>query len=278
MNHHRSSAPDLAADGASRLPRKTSLKPDDDFINKFKKSFPNVITGGLMAGGPSHTDTINPAAVDSAVHGRSVAFPTALDSKRDAEHCWNMFNAESSLLTPRPGSESEDVKGNDSTPRAVQDFRFTPSLMDPNSFQFMALANQPPGYYAPTPGGMTTLYHHQAGDLHTPLGYNIVTPNSIPNSLSTGLPVDPHGEMNLHGFHNPAPFMPHHLEDIHPYSQQAGFAPSTFLQSDSGYDTMDRSEDSPMGHMTMQPTQPMNVMATGFSEQMEDSSMTDGEK
>lgn len=257
--------------------RKTSQKPDDDFISKFKKSFPDVITGGPMAGDAGQPGAMNPAAVDSAMQARLVAIPAELDSKRDVEQCWNVLNAESSLITPRPCSESDDIKGNDSTPRAVQDFKFTPSFMDPNSFQFMALANQPPGYYTPTPGGMATIFHPQAGDLHTPLGYNIVTPISIPNSLSMSLPGDPHGEMNMHGFRNPAPFMPHHLQNINPYSQ-AGFAPSTFLHSDSGYDTMDRSEDSPMGNMTMQGSQCLNMMSTDFSEHMEDSLMTDGEK
>ena len=32
-------------------------------------------------------------------------------------------------------------------------FRFTPSLLDPNSSAFAAFAAQPPGYYTPTPGG-----------------------------------------------------------------------------------------------------------------------------
>jgi hypothetical protein len=233
-----------------------------------------------MAGDARQSGTINPAAVESTMHGRFVCPPAALDSKCGLYQLWNLLGAESKLFTPyRPGSENDDNKVNDPTPRAVQDFRFTPSLMDPNSFQFMALANQPPGYYTPTPGGMTTIYHHQAGDLHTPtLGYNLVTPISIPNSLSEGLPVDPNADMNMHGFHHPTQFMPQHFQNINPFSQQAGYAPSTFLHRDSGYDPMDRSEESPMDHMTMQGTQPLNLMTTGFSEQMEVSSMTDGEK
>ena len=36
-------------------------------------------------------------------------------------------------------------------------FRFTPSLLDPNSSAFAAFAAQPPGYYTPTPTGSSTL-------------------------------------------------------------------------------------------------------------------------
>lgn len=150
--------------------------------------------------------------------------------------------------------------------------------MDPDSFQFMALANQPPGYYTPTPGGMTTIYHHQAGDLHTPLGYNLVTPISIPNTLSAGFPAGPNGE--LHVNHFPAQqqqFMPQHYN---PFAQQTAFAPSAFMHRDSTYDPMDRSEESSIDQMTVPGAQPMNLMmpGVGLSDQMEVSSETDGEK
>src|SRR5579871_1810425 len=80
----------------------------------------------------------------------------------------------------------EDIKDQDPTPRAQHEpWRFTPSLLDPNSFAFSAFANQPPGYYTPTPGGTNTLYHNQAGDLHTPgmgIGMGLGTPLSLPTS------------------------------------------------------------------------------------------------
>lgn len=174
--------------------------------------------------------------------------------------------------------DDDEIKVNDPTPRNLQDLRFTPSLMDPNSFQFMALANQPPGYYTPTPGGMTTIYHHQAGDLHTPLGYNLVTPISIPNTLSAGFPTGPNGE--LHVNHFPAQqqqFMPQHYN---PFAQQTAFAPSAFMHRDSTYDPMDRSEESSIDQMTVPGAQPMNLMmaGVGFADQMEVSPETDGEK
>lgn len=146
--------------------------------------------------------------------------------------------------------------------------------MDPNSFQFMALANQPPGYYTPTPGGMTTIYHHQAGDLHTPLGYNLVTPISIPNTLSAGF-AGPNGELQVNHYPQQQ-FMPQHFN---PFAQQT-FAPSAFMHRDSAYDPMDRSDESSIDQMTLPSAHSLNMMmpGMGFSDHMEVSSETDGEK
>lgn len=150
--------------------------------------------------------------------------------------------------------------------------------MDPNSFQFMDLANQPPGYYTPTPGGMTTINHHQAGDLHTPLGYNMVTPVSISNTLSAGFPAGPNGELHVNHFPlQPQSFMP---QTYNPFAQQTIYAPSAFMHRDSTFDTMDRSEESSIDQMTIPSARSLEMMmpGVGFSDQMEMSSETNGEK
>lgn len=245
--------------------RRTSQKPDEELISKFKKTFPDVNSTGSLSGDGMHTGSMNPAAVEEGMPGQYVSLRS--------EHSTNHANS----LCFRP--DEGDIKVNDPTPRNLQDLRFTPSLMDPNSFQFMALANQPPGYYTPTPGGMTTIYHHQAGDLHTPLGYNLVTPTSIPNTLSAGFPAGPNGE--LHVNHFPVPqqqFMPQHYN---PFAQQTAFAPSAFMHRGSTYDPMDRSEESSIDEMTVPDAQPLNMMmmpGVGFADQMDVSSETDGEK
>jgi hypothetical protein len=150
--------------------------------------------------------------------------------------------------------------------------------MDQNSFQFMALPNKPPGYCIPTPGGMTTIYHHQAGDLHTPLGYNLVTPISIPNTLSAGFSAGPNG--GLHVNHFPAEQQQFISQHYNPFAQQTAFAPSAFMHRDSAYDPMDRSEESSKDQMKVLGAHPMNLTMpdVGFSDQMEVSSETDGEK
>lgn len=123
------------------------------------------------------------------------------------------------------------------------------------------------------------MYHHQAGDLHTPLAYNLATPISIPNSISSNLQVDPNGDMNLdyQNMHNQ--FMPQHFQNMDSFTEQAGYAANSYMQRDSGYDPMDRSEESSIDQMAM-PGQSMNMMMpnVGFSEEMDMSAETHGEK
>ncbi|KAH8692671.1 putative CP2 transcription factor [Talaromyces proteolyticus] len=220
--------------------RRTSQKPGEEFINKFRKSFPDVISSISFPGDDRQGSSVNQATLDSEIHDRP---------------------------------ENDEInKPNDPTPRALQDIRFTPSVLDPNSFQFMDFANQPPGYYTPNTGGMTTIYHPQAGDLHTPLPYNLGTPISIPNTISASQPVDPPGDMNVNNFTpNMQHFMPQPFQNMNPFAEQTAFAPNSFIHRDSTYDPMDRSEESSMDQMTMQGGQPLNMMMpnVGFSEQMD---------
>src|SRR3954463_7789634 len=109
----------------------------------------------------------------------------------------------------------DELKDLDPTPRAQHEpWRFTPSLLDPNSFAFSNFANQPPGYYTPTPGGTNTLYHNQAGDLHTPgmgIGMGLGTPLSLPTSTD-GMHTNTMMDMSAFShqmppqFHNYNPF------------------------------------------------------------------------
>lgn len=140
------------------------------------------------------------------------------------------------------------LKDVDSTPRSNEPWSFgasclTPSIMDPNSSSFSLLANQLPDYYTPTSAGIT-LYHHQAGDLHTPnYGLGLGTPLSMPTSdgpvpaggLGTAFPnfqshASQHLEQapfdNVDPFHmqHVPPFPPHHF--THPTSFGATNEPS----------------------------------------------------
>lgn len=120
--------------------------------------------------------------------------------------------------------------------------------MDPNSFSFTNFANAPPGYYTPTPGGNNTLYHPQAGDLHTPnmvLGMGLGTPLSMPTTEAAAMPpaqtmMDASGFQNLqsHQFHHFNPF-------IQVPAPEPSFAPSSFVHQDTGYETMEQ-DGSPM--------------------------------
>lgn len=168
--------------------------------------------------------------------------------------------------------ETEDLKDHDATPKGFQDpWRFTPSLMDPNSFAFASFANQPPGYYTPTPGGVNTLYHSQAGDLHTPgMGMNVGTPLSLPHN-GPAMPADAaadmhhfHPQMLQHQFQNPFSAQP----------QPTSFAPSTFVHQDSGYEPMNSSENSPLDSMNVGIPQQDNAAPTQLNIRPSDATMS----
>ncbi|EOD48106.1 putative cp2 transcription factor protein [Neofusicoccum parvum UCRNP2] len=181
------------------------------------------------------------------------------------------------MFRNRHFGDSEDVKDQDPTPRGAEQWRFTPSLMDPNSFAFASFANQPPGYYTPTPGGTNTIYHSQAGDLHTPgFSMGLGTPLSMPTSESALQAAQSTGP-GMHGFQphpiaplpfqNPNPFaMPHHQ-----MSQAQSFAPHQFTHQPAAFDPMGQAEEQAMDGMPvdieMQEHSPMLNFAQGFGEQ-----------
>ena len=174
----------------------------------------------------------------------------------------------------RPG-DPDDIKDQDPTPRGNNEpWRFTPSLLDPNSFAFTTFANQPPGYYTPTPGGTNTLYHSQAGDLHTPgFSFGLGTPLSLPTSEGTlhagqAAPnnsqfqgFNPHALANHHHFQNTNPFA------IQPQHSQS-FAPHQFTHQPSAFDHAPLNqahEDSPMENVV--PEVEMQSPLIGFAPQ-----------
>ncbi|KAF2149905.1 hypothetical protein K461DRAFT_281140 [Myriangium duriaei CBS 260.36] len=144
--------------------RKNSQKPPDGFYQDFKASFPKLRQESTSA--PSGQASLSEAIDDSALDLHT------FHDRPDAHH--------------EPGKDGEP------TPRGNVDAwgfgsGLTPSLLDPNSSSFNSFANQMPGYYTPTPGGNSTLFHsHHAGDLHTPgFQYGLGTPLSMPTSEAT---------------------------------------------------------------------------------------------
>ncbi|OTB00603.1 hypothetical protein M426DRAFT_75682 [Hypoxylon sp. CI-4A] len=200
--------------------RTSSQKPGDELLANFRQQFPEIASS-TAPGAPAQTTVTS----DNSI-----------------------------LVAPGPEQHqtaAQDVfRDQDPTPRASgAEWRFTPSLLDPNSFSFSTFANQAPGYYTPTPGGTNTLYHPQAGDLHTPsmgLGMGLGTPLSLPTSEGA-IQAGP-AMMDLTQFHHglpphqfPQPFNPF----IQPTPPQPAFAPSSFVHQDTGYETMDH-DGSPL--------------------------------
>lgn len=161
------------------------------------------------------------------------------------------------MMCSRHIGDHDDVKDHDPTPRGNdQPWRFTPSLLDPTSFAFTSFANQPPGYYTPTPGGTNTLYHSQAGDLHTPgFSFGLGTPLSLPTSEGTVHAGHTATNPHLHGF-NPHALGSHHFQNVNPFGMQPqhaqGFAPHQFTHAPSAFDhapLAQTHDNSPMDNM-----------------------------
>ncbi|KAH7157165.1 CP2 transcription factor-domain-containing protein [Dactylonectria macrodidyma] len=201
--------------------RTSSQKPGDDLLADFRQQFPQVAAVSTATTAPAISQTV--AAENPIVHA-----------------------------PPQPeraqGITQDVFRDQDPTPRATNEpWRFTPSLLDPNSLSFANFANAPPGYYTPTPGGTNTLFHHQAGDLHTPtlgFGMGLGTPLSMPTSGEGMHAVPGTGPMDIAGFQA---FHSQQFHQFNPFIQapppQPAFAPSSFVHQDTGYETMD--QDAP---------------------------------
>jgi hypothetical protein len=263
--------------------RTSSQKPDEEFYAAFKQNFPGV-GPGPSSGPAQRSASLSEALTDANLPDRYArttprsspsSSPGHLSSTPAASRC-NMLSPHE-LLTKHDDDNNDDVltpdgyfrhfgdvgdtKDHDATPKLHDNWRFTPSLMDPNSFAFSTFANQPPGYYTPTPGGVNTLYHSQAGDLHTPgMGMNIGTPLSLPqtaHALSTA-------NVNVPLQHyQPQMLQPHQFENVPSYAPQHVFAPSSFLQhKDSGYEPMSHSPQQSPHSKTEMGMLPPGAMAS----------------
>ncbi|KIW69653.1 hypothetical protein PV04_05517 [Phialophora macrospora] len=205
--------------------RRNTQKPDEELYAAFRETFPDVGPGSTSSAVPGEAGPVRRSStLSEAIEDEPSTSQRAFESQPGVKE------QDATLATPKPFADA---------------WRFTPSLMDPNSYAFSAFANQPPGYYTPTPGGFGTLYHPQAGDLHTP-GMGMNTPLSLPHSVHGMHAQDQ--LMHLHHFnphflHQPHPFQDlfQQQQPVHvPTQQQQTFAPQQFLQhQDSGYVAMD---------------------------------------
>ncbi|KAF6828927.1 CP2 transcription factor [Colletotrichum plurivorum] len=203
----------------------SAQKPGDELLETFRRQFPEIAATTTAPVGAPPIAAIDNAGVAAVVP----PVPGVQERSHSLSH--------------------EAFRDQDPTPRATNEqWRFTPSLLDPNSFSFTNFANAPPGYYTPTPGGTNTIYHPQAGDLHTPglgLGMGLGTPLSMPTS--EGAMHSGPAMMDLAGYQgmHPQQFQQHFNPFIQPAAPQQSFAPSTFVHQDTGYETMEQ-DGSPM--------------------------------
>ncbi|OJJ39253.1 hypothetical protein ASPWEDRAFT_49287 [Aspergillus wentii DTO 134E9] len=153
--------------------RQNSQKPDDELINKFQRTFSDLVPpqSNPEPFGQPHVGQITPARL-------------------------NMGGG--------------DVRHNDQNGHNTPDSRFTPSFLDPGSLPFMPFPNQQNGFYPPNSSGMSSILHSQAGDLHTPnMGMHLISPLSqqMAGVDNTTMNFDQFNQSFFPpNFHNPQPF------------------------------------------------------------------------
>ena len=153
---------------------------------------------------------------------------------------------------------------NQHTPRNLQDLNFTPSLIYPDCLN-MTLRDQCLGFYTPNFSGTGSIFHNQAGDLHTStlgldkfmsLSPEIQSADVQPNVQGIT------GQSRQHLTVQQSPDM-----KMYARAQQPPFAPSAFThRSDSDYDAMDESTVG--GEMRMDSASNMTT-ASDLTDQMD---------
>lgn len=239
-------------------PRNNSQKPDDELINRFRRTFADVVP---RRGSNEHAVLLNEEECQDPMMPSRYASPRRYSSVRGFNFGHRTMEGNDMKIPP------------DCTPRNLQDLNFTPSFMDAESFNMMPLAPRHPGIFTPNSGGVGAIYHSQAGDLHAPtLGLNTITP------LSLSIPMANAPQPNGFGQFNPqSQYFSQNIPDMNPYAQQASFAPSAFLQRESGYETMHESPDGRLNEMQNESTSNA-TNSTDFTTGQVGMSYTDGEK
>ncbi|KAF2481486.1 CP2 transcription factor-domain-containing protein [Neohortaea acidophila] len=217
--------------------RRNSQKPTDELLKTFKASYShlNNTAGGDEGASAVQTDG---AALTDAMHDS--LNPSMSQQNEPASH-----GIKDGDTTPRPPSDMWTLPSSG----------LTPSLMDPNSHAFSMFAGH--GYYTPTPGGTNTLFHPQAGELHTPgLSMSLATPLSLPTSEGA-LHAGHQAPEFHHGFQNH--LQQHHVQqhdfppNVNPYQMHhpTSFPPHQFSHQHS-FEHMDGTgADSPVDDMGM---------------------------
>ncbi|KAJ5215334.1 uncharacterized protein N7498_001741, partial [Penicillium cinerascens] len=201
--------------------------PDDEFINRFQQIFTDIIR---QRNGDSRPD--------SDLNGE-MGNPMMPVKYADSEVLGVMSGAHITNDGSRPKGDlkmdKHDLKiSNDRTPRNLQDLNFTPSWINPDLM--MSLAGH---FYTPGSGGRGTVFHSQAGDLHTPtLDLNMTTSLSLSNPMAGTQPTH---QPYFDQFNQQ--YLAQHMAGRNLYGGVESYAPSAFIHRDSGYDTMHESPD-----------------------------------
>ncbi|KAE8839073.1 hypothetical protein HRS9139_03456 [Pyrenophora teres f. teres] len=150
----------------------------------------------------------------------------------------------------------------------------------PQQLRFYFFCKPTTGLLYPTPGGTNTLYHSQAGDLHTPgFSFGLGTPLSLPTSEGGVHAGQLAPSTHLHGFNHHA-LGTHHFQNVNPFGIQPqhsqSFAPHQFTHQPSAFDQGpmaqphdDASMDNMVPEVDMQEQSPL----VGFASHSYDDNM-----
>ena len=138
-------------------------------------------------------------------------------------------------LIGRLFGDQEAIKNDETGLGESEHWRFTPSMLDTNSYAFTSFVNQHSETFTPTLGGFVSgVVQNQAGELHTPgMAFGLGTPLSISTSES---------HSHTASVSDMQTFPPHLLQS-QPFpspnrlEHQRSYAPSSFVHQDSGYET-----------------------------------------
>ena len=168
----------------------------------------------------------------------------------------------------RPHPDFIDLKSNEQTRRTTPEPRLSSPFVDPNSLNFLPFTNQPHNLFTPNSIGFNGNFHsQQAGDLHTPMGLNMMTPLPFSNQLASVAPMDADATaMGINQFGQQ--FFSSPFQNTQSFAQQPSFAPSAF-HHDSAYDAMDESvENSSLNELELQdPSTKMPALTVGMASQ-----------
>ncbi|SMR60240.1 unnamed protein product [Zymoseptoria tritici ST99CH_1E4] len=212
--------------------RRTSQKPSDELYKNFKANFPALgASTSPTSSAPGPAPAILTDPLDAPLNPRSLDDP------------------------PRDVKDADPTPTGSNEPWTFGTSGLTPSIMDPNNHSFNMFTNQMPGYYTPTPGGTNTIYHSQAGDLHTPNafgGMGLGTPLSMPTSDGAL-----HAGQQNTAFHFqaalPQHIQPQQFHNVNPFHmhQQQGFPPQHFSHQPSFEGMEGPIGESPVDDMGM---------------------------
>lgn len=139
--------------------RKNTQKPDDVFIQKFQRTFSDIIPSISQpdtSGRQEATELVDRTRYISPYPHR-VNFSKSSPRKILTEVVWN-----------RPNMDGSDMKPNEQFPQTNPGLRLSSPFVNPNSLSFLPFANQPNNFLIPNYGRFSGgLDSSRAGDLHT---------------------------------------------------------------------------------------------------------------